>query len=155
LHIVIVSLALLQQPDICRFNIIDKLPKISEVKIEKPGAPKAPTKSRYGGRGGFTNRKPATEKAPEFEGRCDSLKGFVFDCSDGKQSDAYNTTMKEIIGYVGREYVNGGDIRSTIEYEVMFQVEVPTDPVPNQGETAVSATSKRIWERQIDELVKR
>jgi hypothetical protein len=125
------------------------------VKIEKPGAPKAPTKSRYGGRGGFNHRKLATEKAPEFEGRCDSLKGFVFDCSDGKQSDAYNTTMKEIIGYVGREYVNGGDIRSTIEYEVMFQVEVPTDPVPNQGETAVSATSKRIWERQIDELVKR
>jgi hypothetical protein len=69
--------------------------------------------------------------------------------------DAYNTTMKEIIGYVGIEYVNDGDIRSTIEYEVMFQVEVPNDPVPKEGETAVSATSKRIWERQIDELVKR
>jgi hypothetical protein len=41
--------------------------------------------------------------------------------------------MKEIICYVGREYMNGGDIRSTIKYEVMFQVEVPKDPVPKEG----------------------
>jgi hypothetical protein len=128
---------------------------VIEVKIEKPGAPKAPTKSRYGGRGGFNHRKPATDKALGFEGRCDSLKGFVFYCSDGKQLDGYNTMMKKIIGYVGREYVNGGDIISNIEYEVMFQVEVPKDPVPKEGETAASATSKRIWERQINELVKR
>jgi hypothetical protein len=96
---------------------------MSEVNIETPGAPKAPTKSRYGGRGGFNRRKPANDKAPEFEGKYDSLKGFVFDFSDGKQSNAYNTTTKEIIGYVGREYVNGGNIKSTIEYEVMFQIE--------------------------------
>jgi hypothetical protein len=66
---------------------------MSEVKIENPGARKAPTKSLYGGRGGFNHRNPATDKALEFEGRCDSLKSFVFDCSDGKQSDAYDTTM--------------------------------------------------------------
>jgi hypothetical protein len=94
-------------------------------------------------------------KTPTFKGRCDSLKGFIFDCSDGKQSDTYNTAMTEVIGYVGREYVNGGDIRSTIENEVMFQVEVPKDPVPKEGETTASATSKRTWEQHIDELVKR
>jgi hypothetical protein len=37
----------------------------------------------------------------------------------------------------------------------MFRVEVPKDTVPKEGETAVSATSNRIWKRQIDEMVKR
>jgi hypothetical protein len=31
-----------------------------------------------------------------FQGRCDNLKGHVFDCADGKQTDRFIITMKEM-----------------------------------------------------------
>jgi hypothetical protein len=30
-----------------------------------------------------------------FEGQCGDLKGFIFDCDDGRQADRYNIAMKE------------------------------------------------------------
>ena len=35
---------------------------------------------------------------PKFEGKCDGLKGHIYDCSDAKQSDVYVRTTKEIAG---------------------------------------------------------
>jgi hypothetical protein len=91
---------------------------MSEIKVEKACAGKAGGRGRKNGRGGYMHKdKPATPKEPEFEGRWDALKGSIFDCSDLKQTDLYNSTMKEIIGYVGHKYTNGGDIKSTIKNE--------------------------------------
>jgi hypothetical protein len=71
--------------------------------------------------------RPAAVREPKpeqkFQGKCDSLKGFVYDCSDGKQSDRFNLVTKEIAEYVGREYQYGGDIRWTIENLEKFKEE--------------------------------
>jgi hypothetical protein len=72
---------------------------MSEIKVEKACAGKAGGRGRYNGRGGYRHKdKPVTPKEPEFEGRCDTLKGSIFGCSDLKQTDLYNITMKELIG---------------------------------------------------------
>ena len=46
--------------------------------------------------GGF--KKPIM-KQPKFEGKCEELKGFIYDCSDARQADMFTKTMKEIAGY--------------------------------------------------------
>jgi hypothetical protein len=128
---------------------------MSEIKVEKAGAGKAGGRGRNNGRGGYMHKdKPVTPKTPEFEGRCDALKGFIFDCSDLKQTDLYNSTMKEIIGYVGREYSNGGGIKSTIENEKLYLIAIPDDPTVLENATVPNASAKRIWERQLDEYVR-
>ena len=66
-------------------------------------------------------------RQPKFEGRCEALKGHVFDCSDARQSDMYTKTVKEIAEYVGRTYP-------------------PAD---------ATRTQVRIWEKKVDEYVKR
>ena len=40
-------------------------------------------------------------KQPKFEGKCEELKGFIYDCSDARQADMFTKTMKEIAGMQG------------------------------------------------------
>jgi hypothetical protein len=73
---------------------------MAEVKVEKTdttnstGPPK-----RY-------NRFQQQET--KFNGRCEDINGFVFDCADGKQANQYNATIREITAYVDRTYDYGG-----------------------------------------------
>jgi hypothetical protein len=106
-------------------------------------------------RGGFRgNRyKPATitvVREQKFSGKCDSLSGFVYDCSDEKQSDRLNIVTKEIAEYVGREYPYGGDIRWTIQNLELFKEEEP-----NEMAASSSVLKKRTWEKHVDEFIKR
>ena len=59
-------------------------------------------------------KKPAFRQ-PKFEGKCDELKGFIYDCSDSRQADMYVKTTKEIAEYVGCTYKFGSDARLAIE----------------------------------------
>ncbi len=45
----------------------------------------------------------------KFDGKCEELKGHIFDCTDVRQSDQYSRTVKEIAEYVGRTYKYGAD----------------------------------------------
>ena len=100
------------------------------------------------------NRRNAFKKAivrqPKLEGKCEELKGFVFDCSDSKQADVFAKTTKEIAGYVGRTFRYGDDIRQSIENMTMPVLNMPSDPP-----TTASRTVTRIWEKEVDEYVKR
>ena len=46
-------------------------------------------------------KQPATVKEEPFTGKCDDLKGHIYDSTGYKKSDAYVTTTKEIGEYVG------------------------------------------------------
>jgi hypothetical protein len=59
--------------------------------------------------------KKAIVRQPKFEGRCDELKGFVYDCSDSKQADVSAKTTKEIAGYARHTFRYGDDIQQLIE----------------------------------------
>jgi hypothetical protein len=59
--------------------------------------------------------------------------------------------MNNNVEYVGCTYTYRGDMRWAIENEQNLMVEVPKDlPVES-----TSATDKKIWEKRIDEFVKR
>jgi hypothetical protein len=122
---------------------------MNEVKMEKITG--SPAGAAHPKRGGFKPKaRTAAVQQPKFEGRCDGLKGFTFDCTDSLQTTGFNTSIKELAKYVGRTYTYGGDIRWTVENEKMFPVPCPKDVAADAG-----ATINRIWERRVDEYVKR
>jgi hypothetical protein len=87
---------------------------------------------------------------PGFQGGCDELVGHVFDCAVGKQADRYTVTMKEIVEYIGINFTYGSDIRWRLEHEEELMV-----PKPISLDTNADAIDKRIWEKEIDEYIKR
>jgi hypothetical protein len=110
-----------------------------------------PTSKKGGYRGNRYKTTVATvAREPKFAGKCDGLSGFVYDCSDGKQSDRFNIVTREIAEYVGREYRFGGDIRWKIQNLSLYSEEEPKECTD-----ATSAVKKRMWERRVDEFVKR
>jgi hypothetical protein len=96
----------------------------------------------------FQHKRETTQEK-KITGRCEDIKGFVFDCADGKQADQY-VTIREIAAYVGRTYDYGGDVRWSIKNEETY---LPTKPAGIGAST--DPTDKRIWEKEIDEYVRR
>jgi hypothetical protein len=96
-------------------------------------------------------KAPQAPQAPRFEGKCEDLNGCTYDCSDPRQAaDMYTKTTKEIAEYVGRTYKYGADIRMAIETLVIPTIAEPTDPPADASRTQV-----RIWEKRVDEYVKK
>ena len=88
------------------------------------GSSSDPSKERKGldtsGSGG--NKKTfrfktvsGVHKQAKFEGKCDDLKGHIYDYSHAKQADQFAKTTKEVSEYVGRTYKYGGDIRLAVK----------------------------------------
>ena len=67
-------------------------------------------------------------RQPKFEGRCEELKGHIYDCSDARQSDIFAKTTKEIAVYVGRTYKYGSDAGLAVEKLVLPTIMLPEDP---------------------------
>ena len=59
-------------------------------------------------------------------------------------------TTKEVAEYVGRTYKYGGDIRLAVEDLKLPIINEPSDPP-----AGATRTQERIWEKQVDEYVKR
>jgi hypothetical protein len=115
---------------------------------KKPGGAR-----RYFRRG--DSKKPVAEtrvtvKQPKFEGKNKDLRGNVYDCSDARQSDVFVKTTKEISEYAGSNFKYGSDVRLAIENLEMQVMVEPTDPT-----AAATMTQLRIWEKRVDEHVKR
>ena len=95
-------------------------------------------------RGGVrTKAKKRTPTNPPFEGKCDALKGFIYDCSDNKQADQFVSTTLEIATYVGSNFKHGGDVRLALTNLQIPQIPHPEDPPPN-----ATASMRKIWENQ-------
>ena len=81
----------------------------------------------------------------KFDGRCEDLKGHVYDYGDGKTADQFVITTKEIKNYVGRTYKHGGDIVDAIDAMAVPTKTEPTDPVDPDDKIAMKK-----WERSSD-----
>jgi hypothetical protein len=90
-----------------------------------------------------------TVKEPKFEGRIDALSGHIYDCSF-KQADTYTKTTREIAEYVGRTFKFGNDARLAVEFLAPPLFTPPSDPA-----AGATKSEQRIWEKTIDEYVKR
>jgi hypothetical protein len=124
-----------------------KLPEKTSMKdeISKP----SPQGNQHGNRR-RAFKKPMTRQ-PRFQGKCDELKGHIYDCSDSRQSDVYTKTTKEIGEYVGRTYRYGSDVRRAVQKLTMpATMPAPADPADGTNHSVV-----RMWKKKIDEFVKR
>jgi hypothetical protein len=85
-----------------------------------------------------TNRPGTISSAPKatpFTGRVLALSGFVYDCSDNRQSEQFVKTTKEISGYVGREFAKGGDdVRIAVDTLQMPILTKPPRPADTDDE---------------------
>ena len=91
-----------------------------------------------------------TSWTPRFEGKCEDLKGHIYDCADIRQGDQYSRTTKEISEYVGRTFKFGMDTKLSIEKLQLVVIPMPSDPPLESTRTDI-----RIWEKRIDDYVKR
>jgi hypothetical protein len=104
------------------------------------------------GRGNNGNRTPRPNEAgprdAKFTGRCDDLKGEIYDCSSYNQVDGYTKTTQELAEYVGRTY--SGDAKTTIETLVL-----PTFMYPEDPEDGASQTDRQKWQKRVDSMALR
>ena len=118
----------------------------------KPGStpPRDESGEKYqGNRKGRAFIKPVIPHV-KFEGKCAGLKGFIYDCSDNKQADAYVKTTREIAEYVGSAYAQGADVTRSIHALEALVFDDPPDPIEGATRTDI-----RKWEKRVDELIKR
>lgn len=96
--------------------------------------------------------KPVTVvSGARFDGNCPDLLGYIFDCKGMGQADQFAKSKKKLANYVGRTYKQGTDTKLAVE-----QLSIPTVLIPGDiDQTNASASEKRIWEKQIDQYVKR
>jgi hypothetical protein len=93
----------------------------------------------------FSPQKATTgPRFTKFEGRCEELKGHIYDCSDAKQSDLFVKTTKEIALHIGQMYTYGGDIKIEVESLAMPTLKVPTDPA-----VGATKTEEFIWKKKV------
>ena len=85
----------------------------------------------------------------KFEGRCDDLKGHIYDYSESKNADQFVTTTKEIKNYVGRTYKCAGDITGAITALV-----VPVIAEPEEPDDPDNRIEFKKWEKEYDEYRK-
>jgi hypothetical protein len=90
-----------------------------------------------------TNAKPIFRHT-KFEGRCDELKGHVYDCKGGMQADQYAKTTKEICNYVGRTYKQGADVKMAID---QMDTGLPAIIQPADPPLGATLGVTKVWER--------
>jgi hypothetical protein len=89
-------------------------------------------------------------KQAKFEGKCNNLKGHIYDCSHAKQADQFTKTTKEISEYIGRTYKYGGDIRLAVINLAPPVITMLADPP--QGATE---TQKVVWKTRVQQFIAR
>ena len=104
-----------------------------------------------GGRTGCSGQSgcPYVPSRQHFDGETDGLKGHVYDLIGSKSADFFITTTKQIAGFVGRTYTQGGDIRLAVENLAVPMLEGPTAP------TSTDALTIAIFHEEVKEFVKR
>jgi hypothetical protein len=96
-------------------------------------------------------RSSSTPKHPRFEGRCNELKGHIYDYFDKRQTDGYTKTTGEIAEYIGRAYRHGADIRAALGHiDMPMTWSQPADPA-----IEATQTETKLWELQCVEFSKR
>jgi hypothetical protein len=95
----------------------------------------------------FHQRSAATKMV--FEGKCDDLKGHIYDCGNAaRAADMYTKTTREITEYIGR----------TIKYSaaIVRAMETLTEPTiayPEELPDSATAYEKRIWDKKVDKAI--
>ena len=86
----------------------------------------------------------------KFKENSTALEGYIFYCSDSKQTHKFITMIKRISEYVGTVYKYGGNILSSINNSTRFAIPLPVVP-----DDTANALTRSIATKKIDLYVKR
>jgi hypothetical protein len=73
-------------------------------------------------------KKLQPPRQPKFDGKCEDLKGHIYDCSTSRQVDLFAKSTKEIAEHVGRTFRYGTDIQRAIPKLSIPTIKKPSDP---------------------------
>ena len=106
--------------DSTEFNLKNKINKMSKIESGAGPVPASITSedvdinAKKGRRGFRIKQQPplgpsgVLQRQSKFEGKCDDLKGHIYDCSNVRQPDIFMKKTKEIGELVRRTYKYGG-----------------------------------------------
>ena len=105
-------------------------------------------------RGGRASRsgQPGRPYAPSyqyFEGETEALKGHVYDLIGSKSANLFIMTTKQMAGFVGCTYTQGGDICLDVENLALPTLEGLTAP------NSTDALAVAIFHEEVQEFIKR
>ena len=98
---------------------------------------------------GFKKNQQNIIRSHKFEGRCEELKGHIYDYGESKNTDQFIQTTKEVKNYVGRNYKNPGDITAAITAMAVTALVEPDEP-----EDPENKIEMKKWESEYHEYRK-
>ena len=125
--------------------------KRAGIKVEK-GAGSNPSLTKSACR-----RNPRTTTYPQpdrFESQLKYLKGFLFDCLGGYNTETYLTSMKEVSECICRKFDYGADIQRSLKNNKKTKIPLPSRPIGTEADGSLSLDQNFIWEKKTEEIVK-
>ena len=116
---------------------------------------KKPSTTNQKKKGNKNNSKShvSTSKTSSFTGAMSELNGHVFELgSETTKTNQFNRTIEEVSNYMSRKYDYGGDIARMLRDRADVDL---TQHKPVHPGSSADKTDLRIWEKQVDEYVKR
>ena len=108
--------------------------------------------------GGGGNAAATKTTTTESVGRCDELRGHMFDCGQPKHADMYNTTVEEIINHVRVSFGEGDLVARAISSGKKVVIRKPIKPekitLDDGTELEVDETDLEIWRAEIKDYVR-
>ncbi len=90
--------------------------------------------------GGRGHQPPRVPVASTFKGRCDELKGHVYELiSPGAAAKAYSKTTDEVVEHIGKN-CKIPEVKASLEQMTLMGPVMPADPATNAG-----ASEMEIW----------
>ena len=87
----------------------------------------------------------------KFDGRCDDLKGYIYDCTGNQQADMFIKTCQQVPEYAGKSFKNyPGDMLTVVKKLVK-----PTFSLPVDLSALASESEKELWKIEINAYHKR
>jgi hypothetical protein len=121
---------------------------MSSKDTSKPEAAKSDGQDQHGKKNAFKKPYNGT-RTSKFEGRCDELKGHIYDYGESKNADQFITTTKEVSNYVRRTFKNGGDMT-----EAIAAMAIPTRNEPDDPDDPDNRIELKKWELEYTEYRK-
>ena len=86
-----------------------------------------------------------------FEGRCEELKGYIYDCTGTQQADMFVKTSQQIAEYAGKTFKDyPGDMLTVVKKLTKPVLMLPADPPATASES-----ERELWKIEINAYHKR
>jgi len=93
----------------------------------------------------------------KFEGKCEDLKGFVYDVQHSDATESFQKTTQEIAEYISKEYEKAGEFRTALvnlAFERLVEPTITEDDAGNRVKVLKYERMAKAYDAKIDARVK-